>query len=149
MRAHRVMITQESIDGRTVGAIWAAEIWTPLVRVWKGGQPRQPKLTLGALGAADRETRTGIVAVSAARRHVLYSEGENCRAPSWWFVLAVVGGAQVDVVRRCEGCSDHVCRRRRRSALLCTQLVFDASGEALSYEGDHNVVAAAALHAHT
>lgn len=64
-------------------AIWAAEIWTPLVRVcrlWKGGRPRQSKLTPGALealGATDHETWTGTVVVGAARRHVLCSEGEN------------------------------------------------------------------------
>ncbi len=60
--------------------IWAAEIWTPPVRVCqiqKGGQPTQWRLTLGALGPADHVTWTEIVVVRAACRHVLCSKGES------------------------------------------------------------------------
>lgn len=47
------MITQESVDGRAVGAIGAAEIWTPLVKTLSVLE-RSPAKTVGSPGAADR-----------------------------------------------------------------------------------------------
>ncbi len=65
----------------------------------------------------------------------------GCYAPFVLAVMVVVGPG---------GCCEKVWgRQRSRAAPLCTQLVFNASGEALSHERDDNDVAANASHAHT
>lgn len=108
------------------GAIWTAEIWTPHVRVcqlwrrrpaktvkssrWECWERWEPRIT---------KTWTGTVMVRAARRHVLYSEGENV-SRRWVYSgcdVVAVGQAQVDALKRCQGCIDHVCCCRSCSVL--------------------------------
>lgn len=88
-------------------AIWAAEIWTPHVRL----SERRPAKTAQTVSTGATDHKTWIVVVGAARRHVLCSKGEKMVVVllrSCSGCDGVDGPAQVDVVRRCEHCSDHV-----------------------------------------
>lgn len=117
--------------------IWKAKILDSTCQSLSERRPAKTSTAhAGNIGATDPKT------CSAARRHVLYRKGENIMLIHGDHVLfcgGVVEPEQVDVVRRCERCSDHVW------CLLGAHLAFDASGELLSYETDVNCSAAAFL----
>lgn len=108
-------------------AIWAAEIWTPLVTEFVSFRKRRPAKTVkahaGSVGSAGgariSKTWTWIVAIG---RHVLCCEGEKRGC-------------------FCSGCDGVV------GPGGCCEHAFDASGEA--QEEDDDDVAAAASHTHT
>jgi len=100
------MLTQESVDGRTVGTIWAAKIWTPLVKTLSVLERRLAK-TVGSTGAADRGDLDWDSVLSELTPAAMFC---SAKVRTWFmcpFVHVTVLLEQRRWMRRCEGCSDH------------------------------------------